>query len=230
MLQKQKFGSFYDLQDVIVSKTFVNLANRQEGVSLSFCFSISWRRLVSVNLMNDLEMTTFHKLYIVLDFCFCNIFCHADNVTHTHPSENTSSPFFCVLLGNRHHRYFCSGVWTISNSTAASATVTDQPQTCIAERSYFPKKVAKMKSVFLELERMISAFLTIWYLFQILNVHVELELFIWFCGKWSKKVNYVKSVAQHHQKRETAGMAQVARPRWPQVSLKSALKRTDWIS
>ena len=45
-----------------------------------------------------------------------------------------------------------------------------------------------------------------------------------------KKVNYVKSVAQHHQKRETAGMAQVARPRWPQVSLKSALKRTDWIS
>lgn len=38
MLQKQKFESFYDLEDVIVSKTFVNLANRQEGVSLSFCF------------------------------------------------------------------------------------------------------------------------------------------------------------------------------------------------
>ena len=53
-------------------------------------------------------------------------------------------------------------------------------------------------------------------------------LILWKVKK--KKVNYVKSVAQHHQKRETAGMAQVARPRWPQVSLKSALKRTDWIS
>ena len=176
-------------------------------------------------------MTTFHKLYIVLDFCFCNIFCHADNVTHTHPSENTSSPFFCVLLGNRHHRYFCSGVWTISNSTAAAATVTDQPQTCIAERSYFPKKVAKMKSVFLELERMISAFLTICYLFLIwLSFECTLYFYLILWKVKKKKVNYVKSVAQHHQKRETAGMAQVARPRWPQVSLKSALKRTDWIS
>ena len=175
-------------------------------------------------------MTTFHKLYIVLDFCFCNIFCHADNVTHTHIRQKTPlHPFFVFCwetgiiatsarsLDNIKFYCCCYCYWSATDMYSRKVLFSEKSgknEVCFS---------GAWMDDFCFFNHLIFVFdLTVLWLYNVLLFD--------FVESEEKKVNYVKSVAQHHQKRETAGMAQVARPRWPQVSLKSALKRTDWIS